>query len=90
MIVGVIHRKRKAEEARNFLESSKLLGRSVYCPLCRNELKGWGEGCTVLHLFCEDCGIELTLANTSVLNDKDVDCLEKKLINSFYNVSSRW
>ncbi len=90
MMVGVVHRKRWVGEVHDFLMSSELIGRPIYCPLCRRELKGWGEGCTVLHLFCEDCGVELTLANTSVLDDKDIDSLEKELISSFYNVSSRW
>jgi len=91
MLVGVVHRRAESEEdLGNLLPSSELLGKPVHCPLCRSELKGWGEGCTVLHLFCENCGVELTLANTNVLDDKDVDDLEKELLNSFYRVSSRW
>ena len=92
MLVGVIHRRvRDVEEPGNLLvPSEQLLGKPVYCPLCRRELKGWGEGCTIVHLFCEDCGVELTLANTSVLDDEDVDDLEKEFLNLFYTASSRW
>gem|GEM_PF-2838870 len=92
MLVGVIYRIMKnEEELGNLLMSSEqLLGKPVYCPLCRRKLKGWGEGCTVVYLFCENCGVELTLANTSVLDYKDVDDLEKELLNLFYRVSFRW
>lgn len=91
MLVGVIHRRvRDVEEPSNLLASSELLGKPVHRPLCRRELKGWGEGCTIVHLFCEDCGVELTLANSDVLNTKDVDDLERELVGLFYSASSRW
>ena len=91
MLVGVVHRRiRDVEELGNLLASSELLGKPVYCPLCRRELRGWGEGCTILHLICEDCEVELTLANASALDDNCVNDLERRLLDLFYSVSSKW
>jgi len=90
MLVGVIHKRVEGVEDGDLLASSELLGKPVYCPLCRRELRGWGEGCTILHLICENCGVELTLANTSVLDDKAINSLERRLLDLFYSTSSRW
>lgn len=91
MLVGVIHRYKEVEtQSSELVESRELFGRAVYCPLCRRELKGWGEGCTVLHLYCDHCGIAITVANTNILEDKDLSNLEAKLLSLFNEISSRW
>jgi len=91
MLVGVIHRSKEVEVPSNGLVTSReLLGKAIYCPLCRKELKGWGEGCTVLHLYCDRCDIAITLANANILKDKDLNNLEAKLLSLFNEMSSRW
>ena len=91
MLVGIIHRGKEIKALSNkLLTSRELFGLSICCPLCCNELKGWSEGCTVLHLYCDRCGITITLANTNILEDKDLDDLEKKLLSLFDEISAGW
>ena len=91
VLVGVIHRRKGENPPTNEIISSKeLFGKSIYCPICRRELRGWGEGCTVIHLYCDHCGIVMTLANNGILEGKDLEELEVGLLSEFDKVSSRW
>lgn len=89
MVVGIIVRKTndKVPEEQG-VSSSELLGRAVYCPLCGKELRGWGEGCTIIHLHCSSCNLELVIANSQVLDADTLLNLEKKLVESFYEAAS--
>ncbi len=91
MLVGVIYRSKEVEILGiELVTSRELFGQAIYCPLCRKELKGWSEGCTVFHLYCDHCGIAITVANTNILEDKDLSDLEAKLLSLFDEISSRW
>lgn len=88
MVVGVLVRKTvNVSEVDRLASSSELLGRALYCPLCRGELRGWGEGCTLVHLYCTECGLELIIANDQVLDASSLVELEEKLVKTLYEAT---
>jgi hypothetical protein len=42
-------------------EPAEIDNKPVYCPICKKRMKMWMEGCTLLHIICENCNLCLTM-----------------------------
>ena len=50
---------------------------SEYCPICRDQMKMWSEGCCLLYIICKKCRLKFTL----ILENKE---MYKKLEDLVY------
>jgi len=65
--------------------SAEINGKPIYCPICRERMKMWIEGCGLLHFICKKCNFRFT--QVKYLNEKDELDLEYyyRLIGVIYN-----
>ncbi|RLE78477.1 MAG: hypothetical protein DRJ52_10370 [Thermoprotei archaeon] len=90
-IVGIIYGNNVHNKpVKKTVPANCLLGQALYCPICREEMIGWGEGCSVIYLYCKKCNIALTIANPNILTIADLVELKEKLIQIFDEISSKW
>ena len=45
-------------------ETAIINGKTVHCPICREPLKAWVEGCSLLHFICKNCNFRF-IVNSS-------------------------
>lgn len=57
-------------------ENAIIDGRAIYCPICKQQMRMWIEGCSLLHIICKNCKLKLIM----VLKNKEIYKNLEKLV----------
>ncbi|MCS7365742.1 MAG: hypothetical protein NDF54_09930 [archaeon GB-1867-035] len=71
----------KEDLTNTMVSSEELVEIKMFCPICKESLKGWLEGCTLIHLICKKCGVHILLINTKMFAEHDIIELKMELEN---------